>query len=66
MLTSEKDKAIIKQLLARRKAQQDAEREAAEEDGICVYCSGSGEGQYDGTTCRSCKGSGVQRYSSES
>ncbi len=26
---------------------------------ICPDCSGSGEGTHDGTTCRSCKGSGV-------
>ena len=26
---------------------------------ICQACSGSGEGMYDGTTCSSCKGSGV-------
>ena len=24
----------------------------------CPYCSGSGEGMYDGTTCQSCGGSG--------
>ena len=28
------------------------------EAGICPHCSGSGEGQYDGSTCRSCKGKG--------
>ena len=28
------------------------------ETGICDACSGSGEGQYDGTTCRVCKGRG--------
>ena len=26
---------------------------------ICEYCSGSGEGMYDGSRCISCKGSGV-------
>lgn len=31
---------------------------AAMEPGICPACSGSGEGQYDGTTCRQCKGQG--------
>ena len=35
------------------------------EEGICAYCNGSGEGMYDGTTCRSCKGSGVDRRSVE-
>lgn len=28
------------------------------EPGICPHCNGSGEGQYDGTTCRFCKGTG--------
>lgn len=27
---------------------------------ICINCNGSGEGQYDGTTCWSCKGKGVE------
>jgi len=26
--------------------------------GICPRCSGSGEGQYEGTTCTLCKGQG--------
>ncbi len=26
---------------------------------ICPSCSGSGEGMYEGTTCRSCKGRGL-------
>lgn len=30
-----------------------------DDDLICLSCSGSGEGQYDGTTCYACKGSGV-------
>ena len=30
-------------------------------DEICPDCNGSGEGSYDGSTCRSCKGSGVER-----
>lgn len=33
---------------------------AESEPGICPVCSGSGEGQYDGTTCSSCRGSGVE------
>lgn len=33
-----------------------------DEDSICPTCSGSGEGMYDGTTCRSCKGKGVYGY----
>jgi len=27
---------------------------------LCSVCSGSGEGQYDGQTCRSCGGTGIQ------
>jgi hypothetical protein len=32
-----------------------------EENPICPACNGSGEGMYDGTKCRSCGGSGVER-----
>ena len=28
------------------------------EPGICPSCSGSGEGQHDGTRCVTCKGAG--------
>lgn len=28
------------------------------EPGICPACNGSGEGQYDGTRCSTCKGKG--------
>ena len=35
--------------------------ESDEDDNICPSCNGSGEGMYDGTTCRSCKGRGVSR-----
>ncbi|CAB4199784.1 hypothetical protein UFOVP1356_8 [uncultured Caudovirales phage] len=27
---------------------------------ICSCCSGSGEGQFEGTTCRACGGSGIE------
>lgn len=27
---------------------------------LCASCNGSGEGQYDGTTCRACKGRGTE------
>lgn len=30
-------------------------------DVICWKCNGSGEGQYDGTRCRVCGGSGVEK-----
>lgn len=29
---------------------------------LCANCNGSGEGQYDGLTCRSCRGTGIERY----
>ena len=32
-----------------------------DDDEICPDCNGSGEGQYDGTRCRSCGGSGTER-----
>ena len=35
--------------------------EEPDEEPICVSCDGSGEGQYDGTRCSSCRGSGVDR-----
>lgn len=36
------------------------EPEDEPEDEICTGCSGSGEGMYDGATCRKCHGSGVE------
>lgn len=30
------------------------------EDEICSWCSGSGEGMYDGVTCQKCHGSGLE------
>ena len=35
--------------------------QAQNELSICIACNGSGEGMYDGTRCRSCGGSGVER-----
>jgi hypothetical protein len=32
-------------------------------EGSCGDCSGSGEGMFDGSTCRTCGGSGVSRPS---
>jgi hypothetical protein len=32
-------------------------------EGYCGDCSGSGEGMFDGSTCRTCGGSGVSRPS---
>lgn len=30
------------------------------EDVLCPTCNGSGEGMWDGSVCRNCKGTGVQ------
>ena len=35
-----------------------SEHDEEDEPEICFYCNGSGEGSHDGTTCRSCGGSG--------
>ena len=32
-----------------------------DDEEICPSCNGSGEGMFDGTRCRSCGGSGVER-----
>ena len=32
-----------------------------DEPEICIGCNGSGEGQYEGTRCTSCGGSGTER-----
>lgn len=34
--------------------------EEDDEDEICSWCSGSGEGMYDGAACGKCHGSGVE------
>ena len=31
-------------------------------DACCGFCSGSGEGMYDGSRCHACKGSGDGSY----
>jgi len=40
------------------KTEEMLEEEA--EDDICSWCSGSGEGMYDGASCKKCKGSGIE------
>lgn len=35
------------------------EEDGDEEFGLCSQCNGTGEGQYDGSRCGVCKGSGV-------
>lgn len=35
------------------------------EDEICIGCSGSGEGMYDGSTCYRCGGSGSEPVEKE-
>ena len=36
-----------------------------DDDELCQNCNGSGEGQYDGSRCWVCKGSGVDNSNSE-
>lgn len=36
-----------------------------EDEPICQTCNGSGEGQFEGTLCPSCKGKGVERDEDE-
>lgn len=31
-----------------------------DDDSLCPYCAGSGEGMHDGSTCHHCKGRGVE------
>ena len=31
-----------------------------DEDDICSWCGGCGEGMYDGAACGKCKGTGVE------
>ena len=37
---------------------EDEEVPADHETSLCMNCAGSGEGRYEGTTCRICKGKG--------
>jgi len=46
---AEYEKTVVEEML----------KEEAEDD-ICSWCSGSGEGMYDGATCKKCKGSGIE------
>lgn len=41
------------------------EEEEDDDDPICFLCKGSGEGSYDGSTCSSCGGSGVDKRRDE-
>ena len=36
-----------------------------EDDEICHWCNGSGEGMYDGSRCGHCKGTGVEPVEQE-
>jgi hypothetical protein len=38
------------------------EDDSEAEELLCISCNGSGEGQYDGTRCSACKGSGIERH----
>ena len=37
-----------------------------DEPALCNDCAGSGEGRFDGTTCRACKGMGEINHNKES
>ena len=39
----------------------DSCHEDSESDALCGFCNGSGEGMWDGSSCRSCRGSGMAR-----
>ena len=34
-------------------------------DDMCDWCSGTGEGQYDGSSCRKCNGTGMMPFDGE-
>lgn len=61
----EKDQLALDE--ASEYADEDAEGEADEEneDRICAYCNGSGEGQHEGTTCHRCDGTGIEPIEGE-
>jgi len=40
---------------------EELEPEEDEDDGYCVACAGTGEGQYDGAACFYCRGRGFLR-----
>jgi len=42
------------------KEEPEEDIEEDDEDEICSWCSGSGEGMYDGSTCGKCHGNGVE------
>lgn len=49
-------------LWQRRQAEiEQADAALDEHDDTCPVCNGSGEGQYDGTRCSTCRGSGVMK-----
>ena len=39
--------------------------EEEDEDDTCPQCNGCGEGQYDGTSCSTCRGTGIIRPKTE-
>ncbi len=49
------------------RSDEDYEERSDEDDeyAICTWCSGSGEGMYDGSSCRHCGGTGVEPSSKE-
>lgn len=41
--------------------EEELESEVEEDDGYCYTCAGTGEGQYDGSSCSACGGKGYRR-----
>ena len=39
----------------------ETDEDFSDDDIICNQCAGSGEGQFDGSICHACHGSGVER-----
>lgn len=38
------------------------EAEYDDDDELCDWCNGTGEGQYDGSSCRKCHGTGMMPF----
>lgn len=51
---------LDKRLREEREAMQDIEEaEYDDEDELCDWCNGTGEGQWDGASCSKCHGTGM-------
>lgn len=62
-LVIEEEKPILTFPRPEHMEEEEEEEEFDEdEEDVCGQCNGSGEGMWDGSTCRSCGGSGVGGY----